>query len=168
MRMKKQFFVVFLAGVLLFGISNQLMAAEDDSTVQVSVTAIDSLNVTDGGTINLDQVAGNVLTGANDTTARLSYTHNSANNREIIAEVTNIAGGATQDVTLTVAVAGGAGTVTVLNAGAIVGTPPVVWQNIPAGAISNAEVIYGATATASGTLAGDYTFTVTFTSQDAS
>lgn len=166
--MKSKLFGVFLAGVLCLGIGSTLMAADDTSTVTVSVVAIDALNVTDGGTIILDQVNGDYLTGANDTTARLSYTHNSATNREIVASVTNIAGGATQDITLDVGVAGGAGLVNILNAGTRVATPPVVWSNIAAGAISDAVVTYDASATASGTLAGDYTITVTFTSQDAS
>jgi len=152
---------------MTFAIGGIAKAATDTSTVQVTVAAIDALVVTDGGTITLDEVAGNNITGDPDTTARLSYTHNFATNRMITAEV--LAGGmpaGTQDITLTVAVAGGAGTVTLVSGGTRYGSPQAVWNNIPRGAISDATVTYGASATASGTEAGSYTFTVTFTSTD--
>lgn len=164
--MRKILGVVF-AGVMVVGFGSTLMAATDTSTVQVTVAAIDALVVTDGGTITLDDVSGNTITGDPDTTARLSYTHNLGTNRMITAEV--LEGGmptGTQDITLTVSVAGGAGTVTLVSDGVRHGSPQSVWNNIPRGAISNAVVTYGASATASGTEAGSYMFTVTFTSTD--
>lgn len=163
----KKVLVVFLVGFMVLGACTAALAASDTSTVQVTIAGIDALNVTDGGTISLDQINGNNLTGTNDTAARLSYTHNFATNRQITAEV--LAGGmpvGTQDITLTAAVTGGAGTVTLVTAGARNTPAPVVWSNIAAGAISNAIVTYGASATASGTRAGTYAFTVTFTSLD--
>lgn len=162
----KKVLVIFLVGFTVLGACTVAMAASDTSNIQVTVAGIDALNVTDGGTITLDQISGNNLTGTDDTTARLSYTHNFANNRQITAEV--LAGGVpagTQDITLTAAVTGGAGEVTLVTGG----TPNAaqqVWANIAAGAISNAVVTYGASATASGTRAGNYTFTVTYTSLD--
>ncbi len=164
----RRFLVVLLAGVMVLGMSSALLAAEDESTIQVTVASIDALVVTDGGTITLDEVSGNNITGDPDTTATLSYTHNSGNNRMILAEVE--ADGmpiGTQDITLTVQVAGGEATPVnlVVDGSRNVGQQ-AVWNNIPRGAIQNAQVTYTASATASGTNAGSYTFTVTFTSQD--
>lgn len=163
----KKVLAVVLAGVVFVGMGSVVMAATDTSQVQVAVTAIDSLVVTDGGTINLNVVNGNNITGPDDQTATLSYTHNANNNKQITAEV--LAGGmpaGTQDITLTAAVAGGAGTVTLVNGGNRNATPQVVRTGIAAGTISNAVVTYGAACTASGTRAATYSFTVTFTSLD--
>lgn len=159
----KKGFVLLLAGVMFLGIGTTVMAASDTSDIEVSVAAIDALTVTDGGTITLDDVTGGVITGDPDTTADLSYTHNLANNRMITAEATTVPGG--QTITLTVSVAGGAGERTLVNAGTGQSAQQV-WNNIPRGAITDAEVTYSASATAAGTPAGSYTFTVTFTSTD--
>ena len=165
----KKVLVVLLAGVMVLGFGSVLMAATATSHVTVTIAALDVLTVTDGGTINLNTVAGNNLTGTPDATARLSYTHNSSNHRQITAQV--LTGGmpaGTQDITLTVAVAGGTGTQTLVTAGTAATSPQQVMNNIPAGVISNAVVTYGASCTASGTVAASYTFTVTYTSLDAS
>jgi hypothetical protein len=166
MRMKKGL-AVLLAGFMFLGIGSVVMAATSESQVQVTVAAVDALVVTNGGTISLTTIVGNNMSGADDTTATLSYTHNSATNKQITAQV--LAPGmpaGTQDITLTTAVAGGAGTVTLVNAGTRNATPQVVRTGIPAGAISNAVVTYGAHCTASGTIANTYTFVVTYTSLD--
>lgn len=163
----KKVLVIFFVGFIVLGACTVALAATDTSNIQVTVAGIDALDVTNGGIITLDQISGNNLSGTADTTARLSYTHNYAISRQITAEV--LAGGmpaGTQDITLTAAVTGGAGTVTLVTGGTRNTPAPVVWSNIAAGAISNAVVTYGASATASGTRAGDYTFTVTFTSLD--
>jgi hypothetical protein len=160
---------IFLAGVMIVGAGGTALAATDTSTVNVTVAAIDVLQVTDGGTISLNQVSGNDITGDPDNTATLSYTHNFSTNRMITAQV--LEGGmpaGTQDISLTVAVTGGAGEVTLVSGGTRNMNPLAVWNNIPRGAISNAAVTYAAAATASGTEAGSYTFTVTFTSTDQS
>jgi hypothetical protein len=167
MRMKKVL-AVLLAGFMFLGIGSVVMAATDTSNVQVTVAEVDALVVTDGGTISLTTIVGNDLSGPDDTTATLSYTTNSANPRQITAvvEAPGMPAG-TQDITLTAAVAGGAGTVTLVNAGTRNATPQVVRTGITAGAISNAVVTYGAHCTASGTVANTYTFVVTYTSLDA-
>ncbi len=162
----KKVLACLLAGVLFLGIGSTVMAADDTSQIQVTVAEVDALDVTDGGTINLNVINGNDITGTNDTTALLNYTHNSATNKQITAEV--LVGGmpaGTYDITLTTAVAGGAGTVTLVNNGTR-GSAQVVRTGIAAGAITDATVTYGAQCTASGTIAGSYTFTVTFTSLD--
>ena len=164
----KKGLAVLLAGVMFLGIGSVVMAASDTSNVQVIVAAVDALVVTEGGTISLTTITGNDLSGPDDTTATLSYTHNLATPRQITAQV--LAGGmpaGTQDITLTAAVAGGAGTVTLVNAGTRNATPQVVRTNITRGVINNAVVTYGAHCTASGTVANTYLFTVTFTSLDA-
>ncbi len=163
----KKGLAVLLAVVMFLGLGSVVMAATDTSNVQVTVAEVDALVVTDGGIISLTTIVGNNMSGTDDTTARLSYTTNSADAREITAEV--LAGGVpagTQDITLTAAVAGGAGTVTLV-AGGTPNTVQVVRTGITAGAISNAVVTYGAHCTASGTIADTYTFVVTYTSQDA-
>jgi hypothetical protein len=160
---------ILLSGVILLGISSIVMAATNNSNVQISITAVDELDVTDGGTINLTTVTGNSLTGTDDTTARLSYKHNSAINKQITAQV--LAGGmpsGTQDITLTAVVTGGESAVTLVNAGSRNLTAQVVETGIAAGTITNAVVTYGAYCTASGTRASTYTFVVTYTSSDAS
>ena len=71
-----------------------------------------------------------------------------------------------QDITLTVSVAGGTGTMTLVNAGAAQPAQSV-WTGIAAGAYSNKAITYGASCTASGTPVStntNFTFVVTFTS----
>ena len=167
----KKVLVVLLAGVMVLGFGSMLMAATATSNIQVTVSAIDALTVTDGGTITLNTIAGSNLTGTPDATARLSYTHNSSTNKQITAQV--LTGGmpaGTQDITLTVAVtdALATGTKTLVTAGTANGTAQQVMNNIPKGAISSDVVTYGAQCTVAGTNAGSYTFTVTYTSLDAS
>ena len=162
----KKVLAVLLAGVMFLGIGSVAMADEATSEVRVFVDAVDALDVTAGGTINLTTVTGNVLSGAADATATLSYTHNSATNKQITAVVKALdmpAG--TQDITLTAQVAGGS--LVTLVAGGSPNAAQVVRTGILAGAISNALVTYGAQCTASGTRPDTYLFTVTFTSLDA-
>jgi hypothetical protein len=165
----KKVLVMLMAGIMFLGIGDIVMAATDDSNVQVTIAAVDELDVTDGGVISLATINGNNLTGIDDTAARLSYKHNSTTNKQITAQV--LAGGmpaGSQDITLTAAVAGGESAVTLVIAGSRNLTAQVVETGIAAGAISNAVVTYGAHCTASGTRAGTYTFVVTYTSSDAS
>jgi hypothetical protein len=125
---------IFLAGVMIVGAGGTALAATDTSTVNVTVAAIDVLQVTDGGTISLNQVSGNDITGDPDNTATLSYTHNFSTNRMITAQV--LEGGmpaGTQDISLTVAVTGGAGEVTIVSGGTRNMNPLAVWNNIPRG-----------------------------------
>jgi hypothetical protein len=163
MRMKK-FLVVLVLGVMVFGFGSALLAATDTSNIQVTVAAIDVLDVTDGGTITLNTVNGANLTGTSDTTARLSYTHNTGT-KHITAEVLPAGLPSGQTITLTAAVAGGDGTKTLVTAGAASGAQTVM-SGIAVGAISNAVVTYGAQCTIAGTPANTYTFTVTYTSID--
>ncbi|MGO9146654.1 MAG: hypothetical protein ACLQDF_09820 [Desulfomonilia bacterium] len=164
----KKVLVVLLVGVMVLGFGSVLMAATATSNVIVSVVAIDALTVTNGGTINLNNVVGNNITGTPDATAQLSYTTNtSSGKREITAQATTVPGGT--DITLTTAVtnAHATGTQTIVTAGTANTAQPVL-SSIPNGAITGAVVTYGASCTATGTPAGSYTFTVTFTSLDAS
>ena len=157
-----------LAMLALVGLlGSAAMAAEDTSDVTVTVSSIDLLTVTDGGTITLTGTAGSdALTGTDDTTALLNYTHNAAGNKDITAEVkTGDVPAGTQDITLTVGVADGAGTVTLVSAGVEQGALDV-YTGISAGELTNKTVTFGASATASGSRAGDYVWTVTFTSED--
>jgi hypothetical protein len=156
----RRFLVVLLAGVMILGMSSALLAAEDESTIQVTVASIDALVVTDGGTITLDDVSGNDITGDPDTTATLSYTHNSGNNRMILAEVE--ADGmpiGTQDITLTVQVAGGEATpVNLVVDGARNVGQQAVWNNIPRRCHSEGSGGPIPPAPCSGTNAGSNTF----------
>jgi len=160
--------ILAIAVLALLGlVGSAAMAADDTSDVIVSVGTIDLLTLTDGGTITLTGTAGSdALAGDDDATAVLNYTHNSATSKKISAEVieANVPAG-TQDITLTVSVADGAGEVTLATDG-IQGAGGVVYTGIAAGILTNKTVTYGASATASGTRADDYTWTVTFTSAD--
>jgi hypothetical protein len=159
----KKVLAVLLAGVMFLGIGSVVMAASDTSQVQVKVNSIDVLDVTDGGMITLSQVSGNNITGPDDSTAILSYTHNSASTQKITAEVkSGDMPSGTQDITLTATVANGTGKVTLVSGGSTSGVKDVI-TGIAAGTISK-SVTYGASCTASGTVASTYTFVVTFTS----
>ena len=139
------------------------------SNVPIKVLVQDSLSVTNGGNILLDNsvanpAAGGVLGPVSDSTARLNYTQTSASSKKITAQVTVNPGG--HDITLTVAVAGGAGTKTLVSGGAASAAQDV-YTSIAAGTLSNLAVTYGAQCTVAGTKVSastNFVFTVTFTS----
>lgn len=146
-----------------------LPAAQTESRVRVTVAPIDNLHVTDatqGIMLRADSTPGsNALIGDPDETARLSYSHNSAANKKITAQVSpaDIPAGL-QDITLTVAVMGGAEQ-SIVRAGVTQGAKNVL-TGITSGYRENVPVTYSAAATATGARPGDYTFRVTFTSLD--
>jgi len=146
-----------------------LMAAQSDSIIRVTVAPIDNLEVSDatnGILLRLDSTPGSdALMGESDRTARLSYSHNAPVSKRITAQVhpSDIPAGL-QDITLVVAVMGGAEQDIVRNGVSqgprevLAGVAPGYWENL--------EVLYSATATASGSRPGGYAFRVTFTSLD--
>jgi len=146
-----------------------LAAAQTESRVRVTVAPIDNLQVTDatqGILLRADSTPGsNALIGDPDPTARLSYSHNSAVNKKITAQVSpaDIPAGL-QDITLTVAVMGGAEQ-SIVQGGVTQGAVNVL-TGITSGYRENVPVTYSAAATASGSQPGDYAFRVTFTSLD--
>jgi hypothetical protein len=146
-----------------------LAAAQTDSRVRVTVAPIGNLQVTDatrGILLRADSTTGsNALIGDTDSTARLSYSHNSAANKKITAQVSpaDIPAGL-QDITLTVAVMGGAEQ-SLVQGGVTQGAMNVL-TGITSGYRENVPVTYSAAATASGSHPGDYTFRVTYTSLD--
>lgn len=146
-----------------------LLAASATSDVTVRVLSVDKLTVTDGGTITLDGTAGsNDLGPTTDATAVLQYTHNKGATKKITAEASTSPAAASNDLVLSVEVAGGAGAKTVYNDSGATGVQDVV-TSIGAGALANKTVTYSAQATASGTTVSadtDFSFTITFTSVD--
>jgi hypothetical protein len=146
-----------------------LIAAQSESRIRVTVAPIDNLKVSDatqGILLRAGNTPGsNELIGDPDQTARLSYSHNSAANKKITAQVSpaDIPSGL-QDITLTVAVMGGAEQ-SIVHGGVTQGAKNVL-TGITSGYRESVPVTYGAAATASGSRPGDYTFRVTFTSLD--
>jgi hypothetical protein len=146
-----------------------LGAAQSVSRVKVTVAPIDILQVSDaanGILLRADNTPGsNALVGDPDSTARLSYSHNSATRKKITAQVSpaDIPAGL-QDITLTVVVMGGAEQ-SIVQGGVTQGAKNVL-TGITSGYRENVPVTYGAEATASGSRPGDYAFRVTFTSLD--
>jgi hypothetical protein len=146
-----------------------LMAAQSASRVKVSVAPIDNLQVSDatqGIMLRADSTSGsNALIGGSDTTARLSYSHNSAAEKKITAQVSpaDIPAGL-QDITLTVVVMGGAEQ-SIVQGGVAQGAKNVL-TGITSGFRDNVPVTYSAAATATGTQPGEYAFRVTYTSLD--
>ncbi|MCX5787092.1 MAG: hypothetical protein NTX64_01090 [Elusimicrobia bacterium] len=140
-------------------------ATSGTANISLTLSAINELSVTNGAGISLSGTAGsNSLTGASDTAAALNLSHNSATALKVTAQVASPPSG--NDITLTVAVAGGVGTMTLVNGGAAQPAQSV-WTGISAGAYSNKAVTYGASCTASGTPVSantNFTFVVTFTS----
>src|SRR5207248_2654062 len=113
--------LVFAA--LSLGSVGPVRAASQTPTATVTAATVDSLNVTNSGGMTLDLLGGagsNTLGPASDTTAVLNYTHNASTTKSISAQVTNLAltGGAANpnDISLTVSVASGSGTVTLFSA----------------------------------------------------
>lgn len=143
---------------LSFSLAGVAQAASGTSRLTISVASIDALEVTDGGTIRLS--GSDTLTGQPDRSARLNYSHNSNTAKAIVAQVSGAQAG--QDLTLTVAVDGGAGTKTLLANGAPV-SAQVVYNDILAGALTNRTITYEATATKAGTPNGNYRLAITYT-----
>jgi hypothetical protein len=146
-----------------------IFAATGTSTIRVTVKSVDKLTVTNGGTITLDGTAGsNALSGTDNTTAVLNYTHNKNVNKKITASATTSPAAAGNDITLTVAVQDGAGAKTVYDDAGAASAQDVV-TGLAAGAIGGKTVTYSASCTASGTEIAadtDFDFTITFTSVD--
>ncbi|MDD5712576.1 MAG: hypothetical protein PHY31_07460 [Smithellaceae bacterium] len=140
------------------------MAASDTSAVTVTVDVIDLLSVSDAtGGITLTGTAGSTaLTGTPNTAALLNYTFLGTGTKKITAEATTVPS-TTQDITLTVAVTGGAGAKTIVNGGTAAAAQDV-YTGISTGALSSKTVTYNASATVSGTEANSHPFTVTFSS----
>jgi hypothetical protein len=153
----------------LFLYPSFLIAAQSESRVKITIAPVDNLQVSDatnGILLRVDSTPGsNALIGDSDSTARLSYSHNSAANKKITAQVNpaDVPAGL-QDITLTVAVMGGAEQ-SIIQGGVTQGAKNVL-TGITSGYRENVPVIYGAAATASGSRPGDYAFRVTFTSLD--
>lgn len=148
--------------VLVLGLTVMAMAASDTSDVTVIITLVDVLTLIDGGTITLDDAGG---WSGTDSTAVLNYTHNSATSKQITAVTTDPGG--THDITLTVAVQDGTGPEGIVVSGTVQAAQ-VVYTGIAAGTLTDKAVTYTASATAAGSRAGNYVFTVTFTSSDVS
>lgn len=162
--MKKRLTSIAIATVFSLWMTGVAWAASDTSAVSVTVSSIDSLSVSAGGTITLTGTAGsNSLTGTDDTTAALDFTHNNATAQKITAEATT--NPASHTITLTVSVADGAGSKTLVTSGTAAAAQDV-YTAISAGTLTSKTVTYGASATASGTTASTYNFVITYTSAD--
>lgn len=155
--------ILAMTVVLALGLTVMAMAATDTSDVTVTINVVDALTVTDAAAaIVLDEPTWS----GSDNSATLDYTHNSATNKKITAQV--LSGdmpAGTQDITLTVEVQDGAGQQTIVSGGTEQ-TAQTVYTGIAAGTLSSKTVTYTASATAAGSRAGSYLFTVTFTSSD--
>ena len=172
--MRKVLVGLLVAG--LIGLAASISMADGKTTystgpsvITVSVGAFDDLAVTNGAIITLAPAAAgvNALTGLPDATGALNYTHNSATSRDITAWVqTADMPSGTQDITLSVKVAGGVTAGYELVTAGANNVAGVVVSDIAAGAITAAPLTYSASATAAKTVEGSYPFTVTFTSQD--
>ena len=154
---------------LLWPAAAALAGNSGNSSESVTVPMLDLLAITNGGTITLDSSVANpavsgVLGPISDSTAVLNYTQNSASLKKITAEATTAPAG--NDITLTVTVAGGAGTKTLVSNGAAQASQDV-YTGMAAGALSNRTVTYGAQCTVTGTKISantNFVYTVTFTS----
>ncbi|MCX5787093.1 MAG: hypothetical protein NTX64_01095 [Elusimicrobia bacterium] len=160
---------LLFAPALLWLTSVVFAGNSGNSSESVTVPLLDLLAITNGGTITLDSSIANpagsaVLGPVNDSTARLNYTQNSTGLKKITAQATTAPTG--NDITLTVAVAGGAGTKTLVSNGTAQASQDV-YTGIAAGAFSNRTVTYGARCTVTGTKVSastNFVYTVTFTS----
>lgn len=154
-----------------FGLTSDVRSESAVSRVTVRVKAVNKLEVTDGGLLNLDGVPGSVTLGpVSDSTASLSITHNKATSKKITAESQpaqspNPSG---NDIVLRVSVQGGTGEKVVYGDSGSTGTQEVV-SGLSPGALTGKAVTYTAQCTTAGTALSedtDFAFTVTFTSVD--
>lgn len=143
-------------------------AAEDSDTVTVTVNEIETLTVQETTGLTLSALDGTDPTKYAQATATdsdgLTYTHNSSTAKKITATAAKDAGNAANDITLKVAI-GTETAGTLVNAG-VDQSNVELWSGIAAGSYTE-DLAWTADATVATTLAGSYTWTVTFTSADS-
>jgi len=168
--MKKAILAIMVLG-LCFGLATSAMAqVTGDTTVTVTVNSIEDLTVPTTVAITLGTVdtgdPSNYVTGTADAGGQLTYSHNSTTNKKITA--TAVAGGsnATNDITLKVTVDGTTGAKEVVTSGTPAASAVDVWTDIAAGSYTK-DLTWTAGGSLAKTKVGSYTWTVTFTSADA-
>lgn len=167
--MKKLLTILGVVGLLGL-LTTAAMAATDAEYVTVTVNETDLLSVPENTIIALtvtDPGATAYTQGTKTDTGGLKYSHNATGNKKITAAAVADERNAANDITLTVAVAGGAGAQMLVNAGADVTAGAVVWTGIAAGGYTK-NLTWTADGTLADTLHGNYGWSVTFTSADAS
>ena len=164
----KKYLVFILTVVLIFGLGSVALAATDSDDVTVTVEAIDLLNVPATTALTLGTTTPGAEAydqGTQTDTDGLKYSHNSATGKKITALAVANVGDDPNDITLTVAIEGQtAGTI--VDAGTVVESAVQLWTGIEAGSYT-LDLDWTADATLAETLAGDYIWTVTFTTADA-
>ena len=168
--MKKSLLAIALVAVLAL-IGSAAMAATDDETITVNVDAINLLVVpTSNSNLTLTTStagAANYDETTDTDTGGLDFCHNSTTNQKITAVAAADGGNPTNDITLTVTVADGAGEQTLVASGTDQ-SAATVYSAMAAGAYDK-DILWEANASLASTKDNsttDYIWTVTFTSLD--
>jgi hypothetical protein len=158
-----------LSSAVVLSISLLLAATSGTGNVRLDIQEIDVLDVADPGDISMDGVAGsNNFTGSNSIPGKLNFSHNGPLAKKITAEVRQQDNPSGHDITLTINVAGGAGLQTILSNGTMQGAKTIL-SGVASGVVSNRDVQYSATCTASGTPLDtdtDFVIRITFTTTE--
>jgi hypothetical protein len=166
--MKKAILAIMVLG-LCFGLATSAMAAEETTTVTVTVSPVELLEVPGTVSITLaeldDENPGEYTTGRAESPGGLEYTHNSSTSKKITATAEVFGEMLENDITLKVQIEGETEQEVVID-GVGAETDVLLWDNIEADSYTK-DLTWTADATVKDTPAGSYEFTVTFTAADA-
>jgi hypothetical protein len=155
-----------IVGVLVLGFSGMAMAQSDNHNVEVTIDDIALIDAS-AGPVQMTLTAagaGSDLGTDSDSDESLSFSHNQST-QQIITAVASEVDVSTNDVTLTIELASGAGQQTIVDGG-VVQSAQTLRDNIAGGAYSAQQLTYGASATLSGSVPYTNVWQITFTMQD--
>lgn len=164
----KKTLIGLMALALVGFVAGTGFAATDSTDVTVEVTEIDQLDASTSVylTLSTPTEGGAYTQGVMSDVQGLKYSHNSSTSKKITATALKNDTNATNDITLKVKANDGDEIETLVNNGTDVEGGAVVWTGIGAGVYTEG-LYWTADGTLANTKAGDYIWTVTFTSADA-
>jgi len=158
-------FLVVLSTLLVAAAA--AFAATDDTQMTVTVNALDNLVVPATAGITLSTTTqGNYDEKTHIATDALEYSHNSVTNKKITAAAVADGGNAATDIDLDITLEGGAGERNLVIDGADQAAQTL--RDVMPSGFYQLDVTWQSKATLANTKSGNYVWTVTFTSQDAS
>ena len=160
----KKWTEMLVAGILVLGLAGGAFAA-DNHNVEVAIADIALIDAS-AGPVQMTlttAVAGTDLGVDSDNGQSLSFSHNQDD--QIITAVATEVDVSTNDITLTLELTGGAGSVNII-AGGIIQSAQTLRDNVVRGAYDAQGLTYGASASLSGSVPYTNIWKITFTMTD--